>query len=280
MQSKRATAFLLSNGWTKYDIDDLLTDEALLVYADAISLVSSEHMYYKVTETEAIRVTESQFNDGVAEGKQIEAQNLKTLKKAASTEATLAVNTVSPTIRTSNGWLECYVQSVDIGGGKYAIGYHYEWLIQPPHTKIDVFGLGHSTTLTKTNDPVYYIYKAKFAAYDVNFQYLGTFSQETQTPTLKNIDSGGIAFGQDLYDDDMGMFGGVDYFDHKGYIQCNAVSNNTSNTQASISGEYKHQSSVFSITPSISYPLGIGLTVSSSSSFTTLSPNPYLAFSI
>lgn len=259
-----------------------------MVYADAISMFKSEKMYYKVTGTGVYQVTKTEFNSGVAQAKRIEEQNMKAIQNQIAlynANPGISTNAVGPTITTNDGWMEYYVEAVDIGG-KYAIAFRFEWLVQPSDTKIDAFGLGHDSNLTKTNDAVYYIYKADYKIYNTLGMQTSSGTYQTQTPTSINVDIGGVAISQDLKDSiiiggGVGSLGGEFYSNHRGYLQYRVEKNNPLVTIASIAGGYKHQQTTIQVSPSVSYPsFSAGLGVTFGSKFKTMSPNPYLSFSV
>ena len=284
---QKATDFLISTGWTQSEIDDLLTDEALLVYADAISSVVSEKSYFRVNETGATKVSKKEFDAGVKLAKEVQAQNIEKMQVAAAAAKTTAITSGEEmvslssinTVTTTDGYMEYYVQSSDLGNHKFALAARYEWLIEPSNRDIDAFGLGHDTNLTQTNEGVYYVYKSDLDVYDTNCVYTGTTTYETYTPTSIANDPGGVAVGQDLYNTDISTYGGIVANNHRGYIQYNVIVNNPNNiTLCSVSAQYKHQQGLYTVSPSISWPAGAGLSVTYSTFFKTMSPNPYLSF--
>lgn len=272
---QKATNFLLNSGWTQEDIDDLLTDEALLVYADAISSSVSEKKYYRVTEDEVIEISKNECNAGVTEAKSIINKNHKLLTNQPS------VNTVSPTVTTYDGYMESYVQVVHLGGKKYAIGSRFEWLIEPTQRRIDVFGVGHDGSVVKNNDPVYFIYKAdkkKINRQTEAISSAGTSS--TQSPASMCPDSGGVGVGIDLYDSYSDANYAYYYENSRGYLQYNILLNDSSCSYFYVYSKYMHQQKLWSVTPTISFPLSGGLSVSSSNHFKLMTPNPDLTYAV
>jgi len=57
---ERAINVLLQSGWTREEIDDLLTEEALLEYKDAQPAVAFEQKYFRVTDEGAYEITEDE----------------------------------------------------------------------------------------------------------------------------------------------------------------------------------------------------------------------------
>jgi|GEM_PF-3901244 len=124
---QKATDFLISTGWTQSDIDDLLTDESLLVYTDAISSVVSEKSYFRVNGTGATKISKKEIDAGVKVAKEVQAQNIEKMQVEAaaaktpdttSTEEKVSLSSINP-VATTDGYMEYYVQSSDLGNHKF-----------------------------------------------------------------------------------------------------------------------------------------------------------------
>lgn len=271
----RATNVLLQSGWTQEEIDDFLTEEALLAYKDAEPAVVSEKKYFKVTTDSIQEVTKEECESGVAEALRIENNEVSPAAIIPGGQ------TVYDEVVTTDGYMEYYVSAYNAGGdGEYIISARYEWLTNPIFTDEDVFGLGHDTNLTQLSDyDVYYVYK-------VDYRYtMGTTVIENTdtytTPDGINIDNGGTVVKQDLSTSAYLENGdGTSFSHHRGFLQyCVRVNNPNVNTVA-IYAEYLHQQHVISVSPSISYPAGGSIGVTYESKFKRMSPNPYLSFEV
>ncbi len=267
----RATNVLIQSGWTQEEIDDLLTEEALLEYKDAQPAVVSEKKYFKVSTDTVEEVTEEECDVAVAE----------ILELKENTEVSVAAvipggQTVSDEVVTTDGYMEYYVSAYNVGNGQYILSARYEWLTEPFYTDEDVFGLGHDTNLTQLSEyDVYYVYKVDGRS--VNGLTIIEFTDEHTVPDGINIDNGGTVVKQDLTTN---VLGGTSFFNHRGFIQYRVKVNNPNVTTVAIYAEYLHQQHVFSVSPSISYPAGASIGVTSANKFKRMSPNPYLSFDV
>lgn len=264
IKRERAISFLLNAGWTEEDIYDLLSDEALLEFADAKAVVASEKKYYKVTEEENIEISETECMEAV-----------NTIN--AMTNCTVSVcsggDTYIDDVTTSDGYLTYYVELYDFGNGDYMLSGRFEWLISPTNRREDVFGVGHDGYLTQYSDyPVYYIYK-----YEYTIGGSSPVTHEITTPTGINIDTYGTVIKQDLQNDSTAMNIVEQAVNHRGYLQYKVFVNNTSAIGFSVNAQYFHQQGVWSVSPSISYPEALSVGISYSTFFKQMSPNPYLS---
>ena len=263
---QKAINVLLQAGWTITQIEDLLTEEALLAYADVESVVSFDEKYMKITDDEVIELTERQCFEEITE--------IYSAKNNTNSRSLGGGDQIIDTVTTSCGYLEYYVSVYSYGNGEYMVSARFEWLIDPQNRKHDVFGLGHSYNLTQLSDfDVYYIYKYDMVNGNVNS---GTY--EVTEPETLHIDDGGTVIVQKLAPNS--SLGNMTYSNHRGFIQYKVGVNSTSATVVSVYAEYLHQQAVFAVNPSVSYPMGASISVSSSTKFKVMSPNPYLAFEV
>lgn len=272
-QKEDAIQTLLEGGWTKEEIDDFMTDEALLQYAGA-TLVESSEKYLKVSEN---GVTEISKNVCLEEVKEVQRQIVQEQMMIEMTPS------VSPQAideeTTHDGYMVLNVQAfLSSVPSVYVLSARYEWLIEPDDRKVDVFGLGFSTQLTRTQETPYYVYKADVTK-RLGAAVLEAWTYETSSG-IRTSDSGGVAYSQQLYEDTYAYQMSERATNHRGYIQYKAKVNNTSATMASVYAEYFHQDTFFSVAPSVSYPWGASLSVTPSSKFVEMTPNPYLAFDV
>ncbi len=261
VKRQKAISFLLNAGWTTEEIYDLLTDEAILEFAKAKAVVSSEKKFFRVTEENSIAITEEECMEAV--------NSIQNATNGISVCA--AGDEIKDEVTTTDGYLTYYVEVYSIGGGEYMIGARFEWLIEPLNRRIDVFAINHCDQLTQISDSdeVYYVYKADYYS---NFNTLSTM--EINEPDEMYISAGhGTAITQNLLGSQY-----ISFINHRGYLQYKAEVNNTTATILSVNAEYLHQQGVFGVSPSISFgDMSIG--VDYSTFFKRMSPNPYLTFS-
>lgn len=270
---ERAKNVLLQSGWTIEEINDFLTEEALLEYKDAQPAVVSEKKYFKVSEDAVQEVTKEECEEAVAEIKE------NNMVSPASYIPGGGVD--SDEVVTTDGYMEYYVSAYNVGeNGEYILSARYEWLISPFFTDIDVFGLGHDTNLTQLSDhDVYYVYKVDgMFTTGLTTSY---FTDEYTVPDGINIDDGGTVVKQDLSTHAVTTTSyGTTFFNHRGFIQYRVRLNNFNVNTVAVYAEYLHQQHILSVSPSISYPAGGSIGVSSESKFKRMSPNPYLSFEV
>lgn len=258
---------LLNAGWELAQIEDLISDKELLDYADVITVNSSEKKYYKVTDTQTTELTESQCFYEINELKRDFITNLTTENSGISALSISPGDTLKDEIYTSDGYFTYFVQAYYKGGGKFILSARYEWLISPKNLRIDVFGLGHGNTLTKniSSSDVHYVYKA-----DIPDLTNGTtYPYQTTVPDETKIDAGGVVVKQKLNGDPTGV-------NHRGYLRYDAVTSESTVKAFEAFAEYYHQQGIYSVSPSISFPLGGGVSISNSSFFKLMSPNPHI----
>ncbi len=255
VKRQKAISFLLNARWTTEEIYDLLTDEAILEFAKAKAVVSSEKKFFRVTEEDSIAITEEECMEAVNA-----IQNI-----ANGISVCAAGDEIKDEVTTTDGYLTYYVEVYSIGGGEYMVGGRFEWLKTPLNTKIDVFAVSHDYQLTQVGNAadVYYIYKADYG-----------ITRETTVPDEMYINIyNGTAVKQKLFGEN-----DIIYSNHRGYLQYKVQSNNTGATMFAVSAEYLHQQGLFSVSPSLSFD-GMSVGVSYSTFFKRMSPNPYLSFS-
>lgn len=269
-EKDKAINVLLQAGWTMEDINDLLSDEALMAFKDVKNIVASDKKYLKIVDDEIVEITEDQCMQELSTINPIEQCAVNTLSFVPGDEI---INEVT----TTDGYLTYYVNVYYVGGVEYILQARYEWLKKPFCTFIDVFGLGHDVNLTQPEGAsgVYYVYKADW--YD---QYGNKASDpyETYTPTTINCDPGGTVVTQDLQNDS--SLAQMTFANHRAYMQYNVVVNSDAATYVSVYAEYLHQENAVSLSPSVSYPAGASISVSFEFVFKRMSPNPYLAFPV
>ncbi|QUH30283.1 hypothetical protein [Vallitalea guaymasensis] len=272
----QAINVLVNAGWTLEDINDLLTEDALLEFANA-KIAGSSVKYFKVTDNEVVEVSKKQAMTKVEENKKKELLNT-IMRNSITTDSLGDIYKDDQT--TTDGYMSYYVQAYDLGGGEYMLSARCEWLINPKNRKTDVFGLGHDAHLTQESSYTpYYVYKADVTEHDmVTKQY----EYSTETPASIAKDPGGTVITQDLKADYKWEATGYykKYKNHRQYLQYKVTVNDSGVSDVSIYAEYLHQQSTYSISPSVSYPVGGSISVTMSSFFKRMSPNPYLSFKV
>lgn len=265
-----ARQLLVRNGWTREQIEDLLTDEALLEYVDA-TLVGSAEKYYRVSETGAVEISEATCQTEVQQAKIEIAQQLLLNNSEISPQ-------VKNELETDDGYMTFYVEVYASSvADVYVLNARYEWLIEPDDRETDVFGLGHSSQLTRTNDSVYSIYKA-----DVKKTIGGSVIESRTYEDAGTLarGSGGVAVVFELYEDTYAYQMTERATNHRGFMQYKAEVNDSTVTRASAHAEYFHQDAVIAVVPTVQFPLGVGLTVSQENKFEAMLPNPAVSFSV
>ena len=278
----RAIDVLVASGWNEEEIEDLIPEDALLEYADALPAVASQEIYVKVgvDDNGETFVEEMSPSECIAEAAEVKQQ-----RDVAVQQQLLGVSTLADKdeVTTDDGYMVYYVQALPSASDSdvYILSARYEWLVEPSDRDIDVFGLGHSSQLDQlgSSSDVYYRYKADVYMVTAGQRYLAEY-YEVEEPTGINVDNGGTVVKQDLYDNTSGMGYVVKAENHRGYIQYQAEVNSTTATRVSVYAEYLRQEAFFSVSPSISYPLGASISVSDEDKFVRLSPNPYLSFNV
>lgn len=265
---ERAINVLLQSGWTREEIDDLLTEEALLEYKDAQPAVAFEQKYFRVTDEGAYEITEDECELQLQQVAAMESGIAPCLSGYKRDELT-----------TTDGYLTYFVAANTTDKkDEYTISARFEWLKNPWNRKEDVFALGHAQELTQLDRSVYYIYKADITT-TIGITR-STYTQEYPTPTSIYVRDGGTVVTIKLEGDAATTNGGpsVTASNHRGYMHYRVKLNRPSAPITSIYAEYLHQESIFSVSPSISFPAGASVSVAPSTKFKRMSPNPYLSF--
>lgn len=276
----RATNVLLQSGWTKEEIDDFLTEEALLAYKDAQPAVASEKKYYKISEDGMSEISEEDCLSEVEYLNELEHDPEKQISPFSKIEEG---DIEKDEQTTYDGYMVFYVSAHNLGNKEYMLSARFEWLISPFNRKEDVFGLGHSSQLEQQGSAgdVYYVYKAD---YTINSGGIITeYPYETNTPNELKVDSGGTVIRQQLAGESLDFVGSGDYVSsshHRGFLQYKVKVNNYAATAVSVQAEYYHQQTLISISPSVSWPAGGSISVATMSEFKAMTPNPYLPFDI
>ncbi|EFM09681.1 hypothetical protein PaecuDRAFT_3730 [Paenibacillus curdlanolyticus YK9] len=311
----RAINNLLKGGWTAEEINSFLNDAQILEYKDAQSIVNTTKyikLSYSTEEVENIdpttkkktkvlkpvegtdkitELTKEQFDNEVKERKNKDKNNFSfgSNKTSKLVPSNFGLNLNTPlhsvlsnfsydsgnqNINSSDGYLTYTLSAAYEGGSSYQLSFRFQWVISPYYRTTDVFALGHDGGLTQNSSSgVTYAFNA-----DKNENGTQSIVSST-TPTSLKIDTGGTIATQDLYDDYLIPYYYLQYSNQRGYLSYHANVNSTSLRYVSVYGNYKHEQSSATITPSVSYPIG-SLSVSPSSYYVDETPNPYLSLHV
>jgi len=272
---------LLNSGWTVEEINDLLSDKAIKSFANAKPAKTTEKKYFKVSEDSTVEVSRAQALSGANEANKQDKIDMALklmVPNVKDSNIAYAVGDIEKKdVVTTDGYLEYYAQSYDLGNGEFILSARYEWLKEPINRKEDVFGLGHDTNLTQVSSfEPYFVYKT-----DITEVVNGRITNKeyvTNTPDGIKIDTGGTVTKHDMYNDFYSQTYTCLAENHRGYLQYKVKVNNSNVNTVAIYTEYLHQESTFSVSPAISYPAGAAISINYSTKFKAMSPNPYLSF--
>lgn len=286
-ERERAIEVLIASGWSEAEIEDLISEEALLEFSNCLPAVSTSKKFFKVStdergESVVTEVSEQECVYGAMEVQMARNEEEQvSLSQQENGISPQGSEIVKSEVTTSDGYFTYFVQAYPSAteSGIYTLSARYEWLVTPSKTAIDIFSLGHSVHFNQLGDQddVYYVYKA-----DVYYVSNGTKllfeNYETEEPTTICVGGGGTAVSQDLYDDKTGINYSYKAENHRGYIQYKVETDETSGS-GSIFAEYYHQTAVITASPSLSFPWGFGVSFTYSSKFEAISPNVYTSVS-
>ncbi|WP_172195896.1 hypothetical protein [Saccharibacillus qingshengii] len=116
------------------------------------------------------------------------------------------------------------------------------------------------------------------AKYDATIMLGGTVNTNIQPISYKTrkTDSGGSMVSFKLPESSLNFLAQ----NARGYMSYHTKVSNTNETITSVSGYYKHKVKNLSVTPTINWPLGGGLTISSSNTYVDETPPPYFSLEI
>lgn len=274
----KATRVLLQSGWTQEDIDDLLTEEALLEFANTEAVCSQEKYYRVKDDSEVEEISEEQCEREIAQIDMIE-----NIGGSVSPLSTIPVGTTTET-SGGNSYVKLNLYAYNAGNREYVLSARFEWLKSPVCRSRDVFGLGYGNTLNQkgTNNDVYYVFKANCKEVDsINHTTKVVGEKVITSPTTKNVDTGGTVITQDLLVDKINEPGvSLLYTNQKGYLQYRAEVNNKYATSASIYARYYHREKKLSGSISVSIKPELGISITPSTDYNQITNNPYLSFNV
>lgn len=264
---QRGKEVLLASGWSLSDIEYFLLPEDVENFASCLPAISSSKKYYRAT------------SDGFSEVSETECFAAVQLYQTSLQNGNISLLSWGDNTVTNDGYLEYDLSVFPLEDGEnYLLQLNFDWLTSPPHRRRDVIGLGHGTTVDQVGNSsgVTTRYYATLIEFDGSST---TTSTHMEIPTA-HIGAGGSAFSFDLYDDTYSEMYSLTATEHRGFIQYIVTPNNSNATSSFAKGEYLHQSVNVSISPSISYPWGGSISVTPSSKYDALLPNPYCSFSL
>lgn len=244
---------LISLGVPNNEIENM-TDEQLKIFSNA-NQISVDKKYYYVPENESqmpMLITGEDMSNAIEQ----------------------YLDSGSDTQTSSGGYLEQYVYIADsVTPNKYYIAYTANWLKQPLNRKTDVFGVAVSNATVVPNSAT--------ATYKwvIDRTYKGNYQPNWASDTVD-------------------LSGGLKYDSHGVATKCKLMTNTLDNIQQvvaqnmrlsfyvtkdnsniksiGVSGNYMHQEATFAVTPSITaISFSVGISVTNSDKFTTMTPNPY-----
>lgn len=249
-------------GVTKSEVDDFSTEE-LDNFCTSDNISVDTKYYYVSTEGDlAKQVTYEEAQKGI---KQV---NYEKLMK--DNFVSLMTSSASDTQTSSGGYLEqrVYIAQSTSSTSKYYVSYTATWLTSPLWTDTDVFGVatGNATLVSGS-------VSASYTCHMVH-QYSSS-SSYTISNTISNISTFSGAAGGIV-----NLEGSTDknYSDEDHTIRMTFYVTKSSSTVSNISvaGFYLHQKSAYSVSPSITgISVSAGLSITKSSYFTSMTPNPY-----
>ncbi len=280
---ERGRQVLLQAGWTEEKIDDMLTDEMILEYKDAISVVSSETVYMKATEEGTYEVSEEECLNGV--------NTIKQLRREAELDAcdvapAAIVPGIGPgpggaddsdTTYTTDGYMRFYLSVFDMGDEVYLLHADFEWLVTPRFRYTDYFSIGFNDGVFRLpNSDFSYQYKA-----DVTYNNDGVITEDDYIITIPTtyINSvSGLAIGQDLVNDVNTDDSSAIYRNHRFSLQYQVKLSTGDTNGFSAVSNYYHQEYDVDVSASVSFDdegeLSVSTSVSGSTVYRQLSPNP------
>ena len=246
-----ATEVLLQSGWTQADIDDLMTEDALLEFANTTEAYSQEK-YYRVKNDTAEEISEEQCEKEINQTEITE----KSGKSASNSEQSVPLKTTAEK-SGGNSYVKINLYIYNAGNREYVISARFEWLKRPIFRGTDIFTLGHSNTLDQagTNNDVYYVFKFTSTQVDsITNTAKQVYEHVSYSPTTRNTDFGGTVITQRLFNDNV-IEPGIStlYTNQRGYLQYRAVVNNKSAAYADIYAQYSHKKLSSTDDISISY---------------------------
>lgn len=242
---------------------DTLSNEEIIIFATAQN-ISVDTKYYHVLDKFSKEVSYSEVQEALKETHEKTATALSQSSSSTSDEET-----------SSGGYLRqrVYISKALGSNSKYFVSYEARWLKVPYWLGTDVFGIAvGNATICPENPKATYIYTHVTPA----GQYY-PYSEKTYTKKLSSIStfSTGAAVKFTLAQGIPNASHTINHSVHMTYY----VTKSSSNVKnISVAGYYKHQKSVFNVSPSIT-AIGVsaGISITKSNYFTEMTPNPYTA---
>lgn len=246
-------------GITKSEVADF-SDEELDEFANSSEIVVSTK-YYKVTEDAVKEVSSEECTEAVNKE-----------KKDNNSIMLLSTSSASDEEKSSGGYLKqrVYISKAVGSSSKYYVSYEAKWLKDPQWQNVDVFGVAvGNATLCKQNPYVSYTYTYKeFAS-----QYTHNLTESRKDKLSPSTFSSGVGAKVDLHTPLNKYY---QYTNRAMTMTFYVTKSQTSVKNISVAGYYKHEQSVISVSPSISgVSISAGLSISKSSYYVDMNPNPY-----
>ncbi len=298
---------LLNAGWSMQQINDL-PDSELMTYKDG-QVVSHDTRYYRLSsQKKEVEVADEKTKkkktvlvpiEGTSKTTELseeqcmaevqlwneshnELQNSNDISTMSSSVSNINLTPMSydngnASSTDADGWIKVDIYATYISGSKYKLTGFWTWLTTPGYRLTDVFGLGHDSGLIHTNDAVFAYYSASrkyYVGWDSESPaYYDTYYTESYSNLA--VDDGGDCVSFNLMDDTNLGANDSYYTSHRGGMSYYVNVNGTATRYTMVYGKYAHQKWAWNVSPSISWPLSVGFSVSPSSYFDYLSPNPY-----
>lgn len=247
-QKAQAKEYMLSIGLNKNFVNNA-PDSELSKYVNG-KKVSQTKKYYRIEHS----------TNGV-DAKKIEISKDECDKEIAQQKSNISIDSDGSN-STSNSWMEMDLTATDDGDNVFTISNACTWLTTPDERDNDVIGIGHDTNLTTKQNTSYFY--SQCYDHSTGGGYWKTSS--SSSPLVQN--AGGNAFKWALPDDSYNTSAPWYYDSFYAYMSYNVVvSSNSYSGDLSAYGDYEHQNTSYSFSPSISYPLGGSISVSSSNKY-------------
>ncbi|MGF6355222.1 hypothetical protein ABIE27_003136 [Paenibacillus sp. 4624] len=292
---------LLNSGWSQKEINDLLSEDEIQKYAsgeisDTTTHFVKQTIKVKVDQSskamstlqstpeptltpvegseERVLLSEEEFYQEMKEYEKAEGnpQAILKLGKKQNSPTSLRAANAEVDYVIPDGYMKYTMQAFKTGSKDYQLNLRFEWLKMPVNRGIDVFALGHGPGLVQTGTQDDLVFTGKY-----NYVTAGQPIKEANiTPISKKTDSGG-SFVTFRLDQSSLAYSLAAY---RGYLSYHTSVSNSTELTTSVEGYYKHKVSKLTVSPSVSYPLSVGLSISSESSYVTESPTPYFSLKL
>jgi hypothetical protein len=265
---------LLDKGFSVNQINHMPSSLFEKLNRSGYTNVSKEEKYYRITyNKETHEKTSQEFTK-----QNYKSQYTKDLKAKERTKSLDALQipslVTSKTVTIKGGFIEVdwlrLTTHIDYYGpdNSYELSNFYEWTTTPSFRVNDVLGIGISENFSPIPDTQFFSAQYNHYHYDVT-NGPSTVTEYVDKTRQDQSGSGGMGFYYDLPSDFAGSYGVRDnYTGFMGYMtfSCN-LNENVAPTFANAYGNYSHEQTGLTLTPSLKYPLGGVLSLSWSSRY-------------